>query len=195
VYRKKLYSPSEVAGLLGVSPITIRSWASKGDLVARSTAGGHRRFLYQDILDFANRKGMALSAGEDEKLRILVIEDDLQFAAFVKDALLSLEPPPELEFAHEGFEAGRQLQRIQPQVILLDLMLPGIDGFGICRQLRKDPETRFIRVVAMTGYDSPKTLSRILNAGADICLAKPFKVSELLNAVRGSSVNHSMTSA
>ncbi len=183
---KKLYSPAEAAKFLGVSPITIRNWARKGDLVSHNTAGGHRRFLYDDIKRFAHRHDMSLFLDSTEVLRILVVEDDRQFSTFIKEALQSLEPQPETEFAYEGFEAGRLLQRFQPNIVLLDLMLPGIDGFSICRRLRKDPETRTIRIIAMTGYDSPENVSRILDAGAEICLSKPFSMAELTNAITGS---------
>jgi excisionase family DNA binding protein len=182
---KTIYGPADVAKMLGVSPITIRKWARDGDLVSHSTAGGHRRFLYDDVRQFALRHDMKLFSESTEKRRILVVEDDAQFAEFVGEALQSLDPLADVVFAQDGFEAGRVLQRFEPDILLLDLMLPGIDGFSICRRLRRDPETRSIRIIAMTGYDSPENVTRILDAGAETCLSKPFSITELVAAVEG----------
>jgi len=185
--RKKLIGPAEAAELLGVSPVTVRNWARKGELTSHSTAGGHRRFLYEDIEVFARRNGMTLFLNVSENLRVLVVEDDRQFSAFIAEALRTMEPPPETAFAYDGFEAGRLLQRSQPQLVLLDLMLPGMDGFEICRRLRQDPETRAIRIIAMTGFDSAENLARILDAGAELCLSKPFNMTELTDAINGTA--------
>lgn len=179
----RLLTPTQAADLLGVSPVTLRIWARKGELPAHATPGGHRRFDYADLLWFARRRGMTLSPPPTQSLRILVVEDDPQFASFITETLQSLDPPPVVETACEGFEAGRSLQRFQPHLILLDLMLPGLDGFAICQRLRHDPETRHMRVIAMTGYDTPENVSRILEAGAETCLSKPFRTSVLLEAI------------
>lgn len=187
---KDLLTPSEAARLLRVSPVTIRLWARTGKLPARTTPGGHRRFEYGDLQAFAGRHGTAMQAAMSGALRILVVEDDHQFAAFVVEALRTMNPLPEVDQAHEGFEAGRRLQRFQRNLVLLDLMLPGVDGFAICRRLRNDPETQDIRIIAMTGYDSPENRSRILEAGAEACLAKPFRMAELLEAVTGKPRQH-----
>ncbi|NEV63395.1 response regulator [Thiorhodococcus minor] len=181
---KDLLTPSQAARLLGVSPVTVRIWARKGKLHAHTTPGGHRRFDALQLRDFARRNGMGLGGALRDRMRILVVEDDPQFAAFVNEALSTLEPTPEIDNAYEGFEAGRRLQRFQPDLVLLDLMLPGVDGFAICRRLRNDPETRHIRVIAMTGYNSPENRDLILEAGAETCLAKPFRTAELLAAVK-----------
>ena len=185
MYRKKFYSPAETARLLGVSPVTVRNWARKGDLVSHSTPGGHRRFLIEDIQSFARRNGMTLFQDQQDRQRILVVEDDRQFSAFIGEVLQSLAPTPMTLFAYDGFEAGRLLQSFQPHLVLLDLMLPGVDGISICRRLRKAPETRSIRIIAMTGYDSPVNVIKVLDAGADSCLSKPFSVLDLTTAING----------
>lgn len=186
----KLLTPAEAAARLGVSPVTIRNWAQKGDLVAHVTAGGHRRFTEAELRRFARSNNMTFFPLATETQRILVVEDDRQFAAFIKDALAMLDPPPVVEMAYDGFEAGRRLQGLQPDFVLLDLMLPGVDGFSICRRLRSDPETRAVRIIAMTGYDTPENVTRILDDGAEACLSKPFGVDQLLDAIAGTDRDH-----
>jgi CheY-like chemotaxis protein len=181
--KQPLLNSSEVARLLGVTPATIRNWSNSGDLVSHPTGGGHRRYTYQEIKNYARKKGMTLFQDSDHRLKILVVEDDPQFSAFIVEALETLDAETAIQCATDGFDAGRLVHSFQPHLVLLDLMLPGIDGFKICQQLREDPETSAVRVIAMTGYDSPENVSRILSAGAETCLAKPFSVDMLINAI------------
>ena len=67
--------------------------------------------------------------------------------------------------------------------MILDLLMPGLDGFEVCRRLRSDPELSGVRVVALTGYATPENVQRILDAGADACLGKPIGPDELLAAI------------
>lgn len=179
----KLLTPAAVAGLLGVSPVTVSKWARKGLLHAHVTQGGHRRFTYREIQRFARDRGMTLFLELDAPLRILIVEDDKQFSDFLNEALSGDGFDLEVIVANDGFEAGRQLQKSLPQIVLLDIMLPGIDGFTVCQQLHTDPETRQIRVIAMTGYYTKENVDRILQAGAEACLEKPFTTSQLFDAL------------
>ena len=72
------------------------------------------------------------------------------------------------------------MQQHKPDVVLLDVMMPGIDGIEVCRSLKSDPETAHIRVVAMTGYHSPELENKMLAAGAEVLLRKPFSSDEVL---------------
>ena len=179
----KLLAPSEAATLLGVSPITLSKWARKGLLHAHVTLGGHRRFTYNEISRFADERGLTLFLPEDVPRRVLVVEDDQQFSGFLKEALMTLDAEMEVLIAEDGFEAGRMVQKLHPHIVLLDIMLPGMDGFSVCRQLRADPELKQVRVIAMTGYFSRENIERILAAGAEVCLEKPFTRAQLLEAL------------
>ncbi|MCU7918740.1 MAG: response regulator [Candidatus Thiodiazotropha sp. (ex Epidulcina cf. delphinae)] len=181
--QRKLLAPSDAALLLGVSPITVSKWARKGLLRAHLTLGGHRRFTYSEIKRFARSRGMTLFPPRETLQPILVVEDDRQFSDFLYEALTASQPGYQVHIANDGFEAGRLLQKYRPQIVLLDLILPGMDGFSVCRRLRTDPETRLIRVIAMTGYYSRENVERILQAGAEVCLEKPFTRSQLLRAL------------
>ncbi|MCU7916005.1 MAG: response regulator [Candidatus Thiodiazotropha sp. (ex Gloverina cf. vestifex)] len=172
-----------MAGLLGASPVTVSKWAHKGLLHAHVTQGGHRRFTYTEIQRLARDRGMTLFLESDAPLRILIVEDDKQFSDFLNEALSGDGFDLEVIVANDGFEAGRQLQKSLPQIALLDIMLPGIDGFTVCKQLRTDPETQEIRVIAMTGYYTKENVDRILQAGAETCLEKPFTTSQVFDAL------------
>lgn len=179
----KYYTPNEVAKLLMVSPITVRQWAQKGDLVAKTTPGGHRRFLRDDLLRFARDRGLALAIPGDSMQRVLIVDDHDNFAKSLVTLLKKTVPPVSTSVASDGFEAGRQIQIFRPHIVLLDLMMPGMNGFEVCQRLKDDPSTKAIRVIAMTGYYSDGNRSQIIEAGAETCLAKPFGRDTLLDAI------------
>ena len=180
---KRYLTPNQVAELLMVSPITVRQWAQKGELAAMTTPGGHRRFLHEDLVRFAKKRGLALAVPDDGTLRILVVDDDQPFAGYLCSLFNTLPDALTWDLAHDGFEAGTKVQTFRPHVVLLDLMMPGLNGFEVCLRLKNDPSTRAIRVIAMTGYFSPENDQRIRDAGAEVCLAKPFDQQSLLSAI------------
>ena len=176
-------TPHEVAELLMVSPVTVRQWAQKGLIQAETTVGGHRRFLRREVERFARERSLTIRQPDDGTLRVLIVDDDHQFGKFLKEALTGLSAPVVAEIAVDGFDAGRKLHQFQPEVVLLDLMMPGLDGFEVCRRMRSDPTTKGVRTIALTGYYTEDHAERILNAGAEFCLAKPVELDVLLNAM------------
>ncbi len=113
---------------------------------------------------------------------VLIVDDQPQSLEAMRDALLPLGF--EVWQALEG-ESGLLLARErQPDVILLDVMMPGIDGFEVCRRLKADEETRLLPVVFLTGLDSRDARLKGLEAGATDFLTKPFDLVELEVRVR-----------
>ena len=175
-------TPNEVADLLMVSPVTVRQWAQKGLLEARTTPGGHRRFSIDAVRQFAIREGMSSRLEGKAGLSILVVDDDRQLNRFLVELLRSKHAGTLVESAYDGFEAGAKVQAVKPDVVVLDLMMPGMDGFQVCERLKSDVDTMHVRVVAMTGYSIEENERRIMDAGADRFLKKPFSNTELLDA-------------
>jgi CheY-like chemotaxis protein len=191
---KNYYTPNQVAQLFMVSPVTVRQWAQKGLLHAALTAGGHRRFLHHDLIRFAQERGLTLNWPGRGGARILIVEDDPQQAAYIYELLHGRPGIEAVEVAASGFEAGHRLHGFNPNLVLLDLMMPGIDGFEVCHRLKSDPTTQSIRVLAITGYASPENVQRILDAGAEACLPKPLDTAHLLALLHlddGRSVGYS----
>jgi len=175
--QKEFLTPTEVANLLMVSPVTVRQWAQKGVLEAQTTAGGHRRFSRRLVERFARERGIEVPGAGD---RLLIVDDNRQFNDYLKALFSAQVQDLQIFSAHDGFEAGRLVQQHTPTVVLLDVMMPGIDGIEVCRNLKSDPETAHIRVVAMTGYHSPELENKMLAAGAQVLLRKPFSSNEVL---------------
>ncbi len=120
----------------------------------------------------------------DPALREVVLAvDDTPRNLDVIEAALAREPW-DLHCATSGPEALRLIAATEPDVILLDVMMPGMDGIEVCRQLKGNPTTRMIPVVLVTALDSPEDRVRGLDAGADDFVTKPFHPSELRARVR-----------
>ena len=178
---KTYLTPSETAKILMVSPITVRAWAQKGLLPSETTLGGHRRFLRENVEQFAKQGKTPPPRNE---LRVLVVDDDKQVTGLLVEWLTGLDEPFIVSAAADGFETGSKVYSFEPDIVLLDLMMPKLDGFAVCRQIKADPDIRDIRVIGMTGYPSPENQKHILEAGAEACISKPLDFQLLLKLLK-----------
>jgi len=185
-------TPSEAATLLMISPVTLRHWALAGKLAFVTTPGGHRRFAEDEVKRFASRYTPANEAlvghinsvsDDDGAHRILIVDDDVQLSGFLVELLQGLPDPVQTEVANDGFEAGQKLLTFRPHTVLLDLMMPGIKGFDVCRKIKENPETCGTRVVVMTGYHTLENMMQAMEAGAEACLAKPLDKIQLFKVL------------
>lgn len=174
---KPYLTPTEVAQWMMVSPITVRGWAQKGLLPAEVTPGGHRRFRREEVERFARQWN---PAGNRGPLRVLIVDDDSAVLGFLTELLTGGDMPVEVVTATDGFEAGHQVHVFAPDIVLLDLMMPGIRGTEVCRRIKATPGQSQVRVIAMSGYLSADNEAELLAAGAECCLAKPIDTARLL---------------
>ena len=180
--KKHYMTPNEVAELLMVSPVTVRQWAQKGKLEAMTTPGGHRRFSFEAIEKFAAENHITLNPKEKKGTRILIVDDDVSLADFLKELLTQRNNSLQVEMVHDGFSAGGMMESFSPDIVLLDLMMPQMDGFEVCHMI-KQGEHKNVRVIAMSGFCSQENQQRILSEGAEHCLKKPFSTTVLLTAL------------
>lgn len=176
-------TPGQVAKLLMVSPAALRIWAEKGEIKALTTPGGHRRFLPAEVKRFAAERGLTRNDIGQKKLAVLIVDDDIQFSNFLNKLLKRYPDSVDVAVANSGFDAGIKVKELEPDVILLDLMMPGLDGFEVCRQIKASELTSDTRVIAMTGFPSPENVEKILSLGAEICFSKPIDSNELLDQI------------
>ncbi|MBN4079022.1 response regulator [Beggiatoa alba] len=175
-------TPQEAAARLMVSPVTLRHWALAGRLAFVTTPGGHRRFAEGEVARFAGQHYHAAATVNDVH-RILIVDNDVQLAGFLVELLQGLPDSVVTEVAHDGFEAGQKLLVFHPHTVLLDLMMPGLKGFEVCRRIKQNPKTCDIRVMMMTGYHTPENVQNALAAGAETCLVKPIDKIKLFKAI------------
>ncbi len=176
------FTTFQVARMLGVSPPTVVNWVNSGLLVAHRTPGGHRRITEADIGAFARANDYPLASSAETNAagarRVLVVDDEPDFAEVLR-SFLTIKSRFDVEVALSGFAAGVAVARFRPAVILMDILMPEMDGFEVLRTLREDPQTRSIPVVACTGYRDPNVESRVRQEGFDGYIEKPVRLDEL----------------
>lgn len=181
---EKYFSTFEVARLCHVSPASVTRWVAEGKLPAGRTVGGHKRIKAGDVIHLLKSLDIALppeltgSASEASAKSILVVDDDQALREMICRFLRKEFPEYLIEEAGDGFTAGWMAQKKHPSVILLDIKLPGIDGYGVCATIRKSEDFADTRIIATSGYGEG-CREKIMDLGADDFLAKPFDWNKL----------------
>ncbi len=181
--KERYFTAKDVAKRFMVSPITVKQWAQKGLIKAQLTPGGHRRFSYSDINAFAATYNIDLPTNS-ENPSILLVDDDVGILGLLKDIFSTNIPHASVKAVDNGFKAGLTAHEIKPDIIFVDLMMPGINGFEVCQLIRSTPPLSHCRIVAMTGFPNPDSVNKIIDAGASICLQKPFTQQQVLDACK-----------
>jgi len=124
--------------------------------------------------------------------RVLVVEDDPETRHFYAGLLAA--DGFQTEEAHNGFQAFAKAIETRPDLVLTDIAVPGLDGIELCRRLRADPQTRGVRILAVTGYEDRHYPDRAIDAGADQVLLKPVDLAFLVSEARRLVVQPASTS-
>lgn len=181
---KRSFTTSAVARMLGVALQSVSNWIDAGQLRAGRTPGGHRRIEPEDLMEFLRQQGLAIPAElQPSPPKVLVVDDEEAVASWVAAEILAERPDIEVLVANDGFSAGEIVGFERPDVVILDLRMPGMDGFEVCRRIKDREDTRKTSVIAMTAYPSPKAERRILECGAEVYLTKPLEIGALLKHV------------
>ncbi|MPZ42930.1 MAG: response regulator [Betaproteobacteria bacterium] len=114
--------------------------------------------------------------------RVLIVEDEPNIVVSLE--FLLTQAGYEVHIATSGDDALRALQSVRPHLVLLDLMLPLVNGFDICRRLRADPQLADTKVVVLTAKGRASEIEKGLALGADAYVTKPFGTRELMATVR-----------
>jgi len=185
---ERLLTTGEIADYCQVSRVTVFQWIRKEQIPAFSTPGGHYRVKLSDFRRFLEKYDMPVDPAffSRDRDRVLVVDDDPQVVNLMLRALETdvRGEKLELETAADGFEAGLKIASFKPHLILLDLMMPGLDGFKVCEQVKSNPETEHVKVLIVTGYGSEDNIERALRLGADDYLLKPLDMEQLRERVR-----------
>ncbi|MSQ04155.1 MAG: response regulator [Myxococcales bacterium] len=190
------FTTFQVAKFLGVSPPTVVNWVNSGLLSAHRTPGGHRRLRLEDVVAFARAHNYPvaheLSGAPNDAppsaRRVLIVDDEFDFAQTAAD-YLQLKGNFEVEIAGSGFSAGVAVARFRPAVVLMDILMPDMDGFEVLRMLRKDPQMKTTPVIACTAFRDAATEQRARAEGFDGYIEKPIKFERLMELVEDSLRN------
>jgi len=187
----------EVASACGVSPRTVGNWIRAGAIPAHRTVGGHARFAVDDLRRFLEDRHIPIppslagpSAAPGHAANelqgppsVLVIDDDEPLLEVMAELLGA--GGWQVETARHGFLGGYLIGLHRPHVIVLDIMMPGLDGFEALSLLRQRPEAKGIPVVACTSLHGPEIEAKLRAAGFDAFVRKPIDFAALLRTLEG----------
>lgn len=177
---KQSFSTSEVADYCHVTADTIRKWAEAGRIHVFKTPGGHRRIRREDLLRFLRENNIPVHSDLAEQgVKILVVDGDSTTAPLITRFLERSRGNFQLETAKDGFDAGRKVATFAPDLLFLDLKLAGIDAIELCRRLKETPECSGMRVIGLSESPDGELSVRVMNAGANQCMKKPFTPDDL----------------
>lgn len=156
----------------------MRNWIRTGQIVAVRTPGKHVRIHRDEFEWFLQQHGMAAHPAEHDETRILLVEDEPEMLDLLADLLRGDPRGFKVETAADGYDALIKVGAFRPSVLVLDIVMPRLDGIEVCRRLRALPQTRAIRILGITGHE--EAAPSLLAAGGDACLTKPFDATRFM---------------
>ncbi len=168
--------------MLGVAAGSVANWIDRGQLKAGKTPGGHRRIEAEDLLEFLRQQKLPVPRQLNHalKVRVLVVDDEEAVATWVAAEIKLAHPDYDVLTAPDGFSAGQVVGAMDPDAVILDLKMPGLDGYEVCRRIKSRKETRHTAVIAITAEPSEEARRRIRECGARALLSKPLDRELLL---------------
>lgn len=186
----KTLKPSEIAQYCDVHQRTVSRWIANGQLKGHKLPGrGNYRVLVEDFITFLHKQRMPMPELFDTqaieqttgKKRILIIDDEAAMRNAVRRVLQSTQY--DIISAQDGFQAGVKVIAEQPDLIILDLSMPGLDGFDVIQFIRQRPDLTKVKILVLSGL-APADLAESIKIGANDAVAKPFDNSDLLSRVK-----------
>ncbi|SMC69179.1 DNA binding domain-containing protein, excisionase family [Desulfocicer vacuolatum DSM 3385] len=168
-----------------VSSKTIINWVEAGHIKAYKTVGGHRRIKKADLEEFMEVQGIPIPDKRENGTgkKILVVDDDMIIVESIVQSLEEDEYDYEVISASDGFEAGLQVNHFKPDLLILDIMMPDIKGYEVCKKIKSTEETAHIKIIVLSAYLDDEKFQQMKDNGADMCLSKPLPLSQLKNEV------------
>ena len=179
---KDILTIPQAAEYCGVGRMTMWRWVKDGHIDVSVTPGGHHRIRKEDMESFLLIKGMyPLAQKHFPRKKILIVDDDESIQKVLTKILSKRKF--ETDVASDGFEAGIKVNQFNPDLIIHDLFMPGMDGFEVCKQLKANSLTSHIKIISYTGYDTKENKEKILNVGADAYMVKPVAHDKLVKKI------------
>jgi excisionase family DNA binding protein len=178
---KSIYTTHEVSRFLHVNPRSVINWIEQNLLPSYRTPGGHRRIRHDDLLAFLRKHQIPTPALlVHEKFRVLIVDDDQPIIDMLR-TFLENQGGYEIASASDGITALIEVGRLKPDLLILDIKIPGVDGIDVCRRIKAD-STNLTAIIAVSG--SPDNEQTILQAGADVFMLKPIDLDRLHREAR-----------
>jgi len=204
VYRKPL-NVGLVAKICRVSKKTVLNWIYREAIKASRTYGGHYRVWPADLKEFLIKSGLDVPFMyvDDRQTTFLIVDDDVAYTILMKEAICAHFPNSDVITTDDGYEALLLMGERKPQVVLLDLKMPKVDGFQVLELLRTRKKDNMLKIVVMSAYLDDETRGRLEGTVADEIWEKGKSMDEILHALtelletksNGKMRNHSLSPA
>ena len=180
---KDLFTTGEAADICKVSQQTIIRCFDSGRLEGFRVPGSRfRRIPRQSLVKFMRENKIPLDAIESGKRKILIVDDDVEIVELMVD-VLERDGRFEVKTASSGYEAGLVTEKFRPELILLDYMLPDVNGNIVCQTIKKNPEFENIKIIIVSGVVKQDEIAQLLKSGAEDFIRKPFDIAELIGKI------------
>ncbi len=182
---KKPLGVGQVAAICRVSKKTVLNWIYEGALKAFTTYGGHYRVWPVNLKKFLDTAGMDIPFEfvDDTSTHILIIDDERPYAQMLKSVISAELPNVEITTTDDGFEGLLLIGEIKPQLVILDLKMPKIDGMGVLKLLRKRKIDHDMKILVISGYLDDETREQLSKTPADAALDKLSDISLVVKTV------------
>ena len=178
--RKTVYTTGEAAAICKLSQQTIIRCFDSGQLQGFRVPGSKFRRIPRDaIIKFMKENSIPLDGLDSDKIRVLVVDDDPEIVELFVD-VLDADGRFEVATAQTGYDAGVMTQQFRPDVVVLDYMLPDVNGNVVCKTIRDNPELSDIKILIISGVVNPAEVDRLMEVGADEFIKKPFNIEKVL---------------
>jgi two-component system response regulator RpaA len=180
---KDLFTTGEAAEICRVSQQTIIRCFDSGRLEGFRVPGSKfRRIPRRSLIKFMKENNIPLDQIESGKKKILIVDDDIEIIELISE-VLSRDGRFEIKTASSGYEAGISTQQFRPDLILLDYMLPDVNGNIVCQTIRRNPEFENIKIIIVSGVVKQDEIEQLLKSGAQDFIKKPFNIDELTDKI------------
>ena len=178
---KTVFTTGEAAKICKVSQQTIIRCFDNGTLKGFRVPGSRfRRIPRNELYAFMRDNGIPTDALESGKRKLLIVDDDQELVELMSDAF-ARDGRFEIKTANNGFDAGMLVKEFRPDLVVLDIMLPDINGKEVCQRVRADPTLEAVKVICISGMVEADKVADLRAAGADDFMQKPFQVERLLD--------------
>jgi excisionase family DNA binding protein len=177
---KTVFTTGEAAKICKVSQQTIIRCFDSGQLRGFRVPGSRFRRIPRDVLfKFMKENGIPTDALESGKRKALLVDDDEELVELIRDVLES-DGRFEVRVANNGFDAGMMVKEYHPDIIVLDVMLPDINGREVCQRVRSDSALDDVKIICISGMVEEDRIADLKSAGADDFMQKPFEIEKLV---------------
>lgn len=182
---KTVFTTGEAAKICKVSQQTIIRCFDSGQLKGFRVPGSRFRRIPRDLLyKFMKDNGIPTDALESGRRKALIVDDDEELVELIRDAL-EMDGRFDIRIANNGFDAGMMAKEYHPDIIILDVMLPDINGKEVCQRVRSDAVLADVKIICISGMVEADKIQDLMDSGANEFLQKPFEVDNLLTQVCG----------